>query len=415
MSDFLKESLYFDAVPTVTEVDTNATGISHANFGSAAESHDANDSTKFTGDVPGDSDVVNGLGEFHADAVLTTSAVSTAVTFVRVRIRAQRTHAGAGASTASVQARIGGVSYGADHVLSTSLAWYESDFSTDPLDSGPWSADRINGQDWGFRAAGATDDPSGTCIIDVTEFEVLVYMTDPVATPTGASGGGVAQTPEGSPGIPDGATVAVQVATLDSGSVPAVIRSFKASLGDQTTTTADVHTTTGTGTQLQPLYGAASQGVVGSSGAGNGIKGTGTISGIKLFAIIRVSKQASASITNVRFGTAMGLKSLVTPAVIQDYDQPLTDDMWQTVETALITEGAFAVPFEWGNGTNSVWSNMFGWTMNYTYSGSGTKQLEVAEAWVEVHGPTGADEGSTIRLELPVNLPPKVIEIQAPL
>jgi hypothetical protein len=255
---------------------------------------------------------------------------------------------------------------------------------------------------------------------------VEIWGQDVTATPAGAIGTGVANAVVAAGGSiiissdnRDPTAVVAQATVLDQTSGPVTVRSFKSSLNDQSAATKDIFTSPASwpngATELQALYGAGSQGIQGSSGGGNGINGTGTIGGIKLFAIVRVAKDAASTITSIRFGTGMGVKALLVTPTIRDIDQPLTDAMWEVVETAIITTGATAQPFEWGNGSLSVWSQMFGWTFNHTYSNvaSDFTQVEVAEAWVEVHGPLGSgSEGSGIEFTFALNLPPRIIPIE---
>jgi hypothetical protein len=84
--------------------------------------------------------------------------------------------------------------------------------------------------------------------------------------------------------------------------------------------------------------------------------------------------------------------------------------MFERLESVLVTVGPTAQPFEWGNGTNSVWASMFGWTLNWTLAGGGTKQMEIAEAWVEILGPVGASDTSNIELTLSIGLAPKIMQ-----
>jgi hypothetical protein len=87
----------------------------------------------------------------------------------------------------------------------------------------------------------------------------------------------------------------------------------------------------------------------------------------------------------------------------------LNDTMWEVVQTALITTGQFGNPFTWGNDVDSVWASLFGWTFNHTYSNASnpmTTQVEVAEAWIEIYGPVGA-QPVLIELSHSLGLPVK--------
>ena len=100
---------------------------------------------------------------------------------------------------------------------------------------------------------------------------------------------------------------------------------------------------------------------------------------------------ASSTMTNIRFGTTMGTKALENAATIRDYDAGLTDAQFEVLNSILITTGQFGNAFTWGNGTDSVWASLFGWTFNHTYTNAGGHtQVAVAEAWVEIYGAIGA-------------------------
>lgn len=436
MPDVLKETLYWASAQAHDQGDVNGCVPTFTTM-SLAQSHDASDTTYAqlaTSDDAGN--VINADSWAWNEAHVDTSSATGAISYVRVKIKARRaTTAGTGPVTYEWSPYINGTRRGNLIGLSTSFTWMTEDFAVDPADGLAWTPAKINAQKFGYEIRIVSSDGAyGTAgNIRVSEVELEVYgpgvqtSTPGAALVASASGspsailGPVSSAPDatsvasassGPTSVVGGVTSApasvavqsvtaygadvssqtVRVATvvtpqasmLNTSGGPITVRSFKASLSDQTTATRDIHTSTGSGTQLQPLYGAGSQGLQGLA-----IRGSGTIVGIKLFAIVRVSKQASGTISNVRFGTSMGTKSLVTPATIRDYDAGLTDDMWETVQTAIITTGSTGQPFVWGNGANSVWAQLFGWTFNYTYGGTGTKQLEVAEAWVEIHGAIG--------------------------
>jgi hypothetical protein len=442
VADVLKQTLYWNANPTET-IDSDASG-----FGTffpsitAAQSHDANDATLASLNAPDDGgSLVNGDMAARLTAALQTATASGGISFIRVKYRGKVL--GGTSAAGSLQPCINGTARGSNSSLSGTMSDYSQDFSTDPADGLAWTTTKLNAQTFGLSMAAQSSDPtfSTTAQAQVAEFSVEVWGPDavtlapasvavvsaftaaavvaglvslsctsvsPVASvsaPT-VQVGAVSVTPAAvevaleQTGFPSevlsneygDSTLYIPKATfVDLVQTPTTIRSFKSTLGDQTTATKETFNSTGSGTRLEPLYGAGSQGLVGSSGAGNGINGIDAISGIKLFALVRVSKSAASSITNIRFGTTMGTKALLVQPTIWDYDAGLTDAMWQVVETDLITTGQFGQPFTWGNGVDSIWASMFGWTFNHTYSNTAGNhtQVEVAEAWVEVQSPIG--------------------------
>lgn len=415
MADLLKGTLWWAADPTWTLVDTNGTGASFGATLLAAGAHDASDVTHQELLVTGDGVGIEGDANMYTQHAL-TACPAGGIKFVRVKCRARAVlTAGAGAIQATGQIRLSGVNYDA-LTLTGTYQDFTVDLSTDPIDGLPWTVAKVNGHTWGIYARAFTQDPGvwlTAAAVRVAEYTLEVWGEDVTAIPTGASSDAVHSEAVASQGNQDGSILAPLVMVIDGGSVPAVARSFEPFLRDQTTATKIPDTESGAGTFSVPLYGAGTQGLIGSSGAGNGINGTGAISGVKAYAIIRVSKQAAATITNVRFGTTMGVKELVTPPTIRDYDQPLTEAMWETVETDLIPTGAIGNPFTWGNGTDSVWASFFGWTMNFTSSGGGFTQVEVAEAWVEIVGPVGAGDTSAIELTLTLGMAPRIMQVQS--
>ena len=417
MADILKGTCWWASNPTWTQVDNTTIGGLTLTPLTAAGAHDASDATKLAAGCGGDGVAFEGDMNVYTSHAL-TAAPAGGIKFVRLKVRARFViTAGAGTANVSAMLRLSGLDYEAGGISAFAVTGtyqnFTMDMAVDPATGLPWTVAAFNGHTWGLNGHVVTSNFgvwATVAALEVAEYTVEVWGEDVTATVTGASSDSLATVQAALPGDRDGSLIVPLLMTLDGGSVPAVARSFKTGLNDQSTATADVYTTAGTGTETKALFGAASQGVVGSSGAGNGINGTGVIAGIKLYAIARISKQAAGTITNVRFGTAMGLQALVTPATIRDFDQPLTADMFERLESVLVTVGPTAQPFEWGNGTNSVWASMFGWTLNWTLAGVGTKQMEIAEAWVEILGPVGASDTSNIELTLSIGLAPKIMQ-----
>lgn len=404
MADVLKTTHWWNANPVFVFTDNSGAGYIEANIINAAQSHDGNDATRESLQVSGDTASLEGDTTGRAEKAITAGVVG-GIKFVRVKMRARVTRTGgSGSVSALIRPMATGVDIGAVQSVTGSFVTYTEDVLVDPTDGQPWTAARVQGHLWGVAMRVQTSDPgvfATTGFLELSEFLVEVWGEDKVGVITGASA-----TADANRSIETGGSVEVLLdqrdpsfvgtlaTNLDDTSGLVTIRSFKASLNDQSTATKDVFTSGvgAAGTQLQPLYGTASQGVQGNTGAGNGINGTGAISGMKLCALVRVSKQAAGTVSNVRFGTAMGVKALAAPgATIRDYDQPLTEAMWETVKTDLVTTGQFGQPLTWGNDVDSIWASLFGWTFNFTYGGGGIKQLEVAEAWVEVYGPVGSE------------------------
>jgi hypothetical protein len=419
VADLLKGTLWWSGNPTWTLVDNNMTGATLGATLTAAGAHDASDATHTDMTVAGDGVGIEGDAEVSGENAL-TACPAGGIKFVRLKVRARAVVAGAGSVQAIGRLLLDGIAYETAIATVLTLTGVYQDFTVDmavdPVDELPWTVAKVDGHTWGLHVRAFTQDPGvwGTSVaVRFSEYTLEVWGEDVTATVTGASSDALPSAAVASQGNQDGSILAPLVMTIDGGSVPAVARSFEPFLRDQTTATKIPDTESGAGTFSVPLYGAGTQGLIGSSGAGNGINGTGAISGVKAYAIIRVSKQAAATITNVRFGTTMGLKALVTPPTIRDYDQPLTEAMWETVETDIIPTGAVGNPFTWGNGTDSVWASFFGWTMNFTSSGGGFTQVEVAEAWVEIIGPVGAGDTSAIELTLTLGMAPRIMKVQS--
>ena len=441
----LLQTLYWSGDPTFSLDDLEGTGASESRAITAAESHDANDATYEGLAVPSDG-VNDGHAVLTAHRAVGTASASGNIEFVRIVIRGRVT--GGGGESATIYPLISGTSSGNVGLTST-YTDYSFDQATDPSDGLAWTNAKINGKTFGVTLEGFYSAGAGAATVRVPEFRVEVWGTvGQTSTPSSVSATaavGVAAAIAGlavlgpasvgcvgavsAPTVVPGGVVATAVAvsveaevvvqptkltkvsgdpTLsapqasyqDAGQEPATSRSFKSSLNDQSTLTKDSFAAawpTAGATQLQPLYGAGAQGLQGSTS----INGSGLISGVKLFAIVRCGKSGAGALSGIRFGTGMGLKTLVTQPTIRTL--PLDDTMWETVETDLITLGSFGQPFEWGNGVNSVWAQMFGWTFNHTYalpSNPSATQVDVAEAWVEIHSPVTNVEEVVLRVKL---------------
>jgi hypothetical protein len=421
VADILKGTLWWAANPTWTLVDNSISGATGTPL-TAAGAHDANDATFAELVCPGDGVSLNGDANYYTNAAL-TACPAGGIKFVRLKVRARGViTGGAGSLQAYALLRLNGVNYGTPFVTTVLTGVYQNfvlDYTTDPSDGLPWTKSKVDGHTWGMDMRGVVSDPAflTAAALRVAEYTVEVWGEDVTATVTGASTLAEGSTPLAIQGDKDGTAVVPLLMTLDGGSVPAVARSFKTGLNDQSTATKDTTSSAGPGTTLAPLYGAGSQGLVGSSGAGNGINGVGKIDGVRAYAIVRFARQGTGGapvFTNMRFGTAMGFQALEADPTIYDSDLGLSESQYQVIRSVLITTGQFGQPFTWGNGVDSVWASFFGWTLNFTITGlGGTKQVDIAEAWVEILGPIGAGDSSNIELTMSLNLAPRIIKVQS--
>lgn len=237
-------------------------------------------------------------------------------------------------------------------------------------------------------------------------------MADVTATPAGAIGRGVANAAVAQGGTivissdnRDPTAVVAQATSVDSQSALVTIRSNTSPYKDQSLATKTLLSGVGPGSGTLDFN-------LGSLDATVSVNGTGVISGVKLFAIIRPAKD-SGTFDNFRFEVG-GSKPLVPQPTV--YTLPVTSLMWQVVETALIPLGGGGQPFEWGVTGNSIFAQFANWRFkadwNVTTPGH-VAQCDVAEAWIEVHGALGSgSEGSGIEFTFALNLPPRIIPVE---
>jgi len=413
MADVLKTTNWWSSNPPAgTYFDVSGSGGGGENrLWTAAEVHDALDTTYEELRCLGDGISLDGSATIQQEQFIT--AATGGIKFLRIKARGRVVITGPSSPTGSgsFQVLIGGALV-ATQSLDSSYTSYQFDLTTDPATGLAWTAAGIAAKKFGLLLAANAENVSFSAIatLRMTEFTVEVWGQDILATATPAvSQGSAAAAPEaggalvGDKGTRDPAAVVPQAATLDATSALVTLRSGTGTYNDQDLSTATTKNNGpgGSGTDLLNLGGV--QGAT-------AINGSGLISGIKLFATVRATRNGgTGTLTNFKFGTAMGAKTLLAQPTVYDNSGGLTLAMYQTLESNLITLGAFANPFLWGNGVDSVWANLVSptWTLNYDWTGGVQVRVEIAEAWVEVHGPSGA-QPILIELTHALNLAPKV-------
>lgn len=423
MADVLKTTNWWGSNPAAfTVTDLSGSGASAENrLMTATEAHDSLDTTYEEFIVSGDGISLDGNATAAGGAILT--AATGGIAFLRVKFRARVIVTGGGATGGgSVQPLIAGTLRGTQQALTGAYVNYTQDIAVDPADGLPWTPAKVAAQSFGMllaaNAASATF--LGVATLRVAEYTVEVWGTDATGAIVGASAQGVAAFDvslggglSGDIAMRSPTDIVALASSVDNGSALVTLRSANATYRDQdvaTFTTRNAGPSGGTTEtiDLGGLLGATS------------INGSGTIGGVKLFALVRCSKNGGATMTNIRFGTGMGVQALlVAPTVNVQVGGSSASFPFVTAETALIALTPLAVPFEWGNGVNSVWSVFASpaWTLNFTWTGGGggdQARCEVAEAWVEVHGPVGS-EPTVIQLVHALNLAPLVQKLESTL
>jgi hypothetical protein len=466
MADVLKQTLFFAGNPTFSTTDFVGNGITVFRTLTAAESHDGSDATYYRFATPSD---IFGLGQGDAIAQVSRSidaaSVTGAISFIRIKARGQYVKVGGdGTVQCRWQPRINGVDRGVQQQFSSAFANFSQDFSTDPADGLAWTNAKVNAQtfgttleiitnaatvdntaegwlsEWSVELWGPSSDTSTPASVLLTASssaptQVLglvvsapqsVPLALALSNPTLVLGAVVTPAESVPMGMEvstlpgsfsktgfDASTVTPQASFVDTANFPGTVRSANSTYGDQNLGTANTfnHGPGGSGTDLKDLGGV--QGSV-------AINGEGIIAGIKLFCTVRASRNTpSGTLNNFKFGTAMGLKAVLAQPTVFDNSLGLTPDMFQTLQTALIPTGPFGNAFTWGNGVDSVWAALAAptWTLNYDWAGGAIQvRVEIAEAWIEVHGPVGnpQDEvvlrqrmgNSVLRQSFPGNITP---------
>lgn len=437
MPDVLKQTLYWSGNPSFSLTDDTAGACppSQIRAITAAESHDSSDATYFRANASGNGVDTNPAFGANVSRAIDTASASGALSFVRVKIRAQMTGTGDVDNTGTVVPRINGTNRGGAASLTGSYVTNQWDFTTDPADSLAWTNAKVNAQTWGVDLTASVNDTDFICNGDLRLSEFVVELWGPDAltlSPTAAGVSVAGVTPSlvpnavalfaGAPAtvvgggtdptlVPVSVTLALEAASIatlvldeailegernpdalvaqaafvDSEQTNRTVRSGLATYSDQNLATMTTHTSAGNLLKdLGGLQGSAA------------INGTGVISGVKVYALVRAT-QNGGSVTTMRFGTTMGVKSLVTPVTVYATATP-DDSMWSLAESVLITTGPFGQPFEWGTGIHSVYAAFVSpsWTFNAAIAG--TARLDIAEAWVEVIGPVGS-QPDTVELK----------------
>lgn len=438
MADVLKQTLYWNANPSSTVNDLSGSGsASQARAITAAESHDASDTTYARLQANGDLGSLEGEAENLLAAALQTASVSGAISFLRIIYRGKVSAVGGGTATGTLQPRINGTNRGSANGLGASFANYQQDFAVDPADSNPWTNAKVNAQSFGVREYTLTSDPGvyGTGgRVDMSEFKVELWGPDvQVSTPASVGAAGLACvaavvigavlsscTSVSAPVVTNDATgtaglrvispasvaapckasidvgdeafgrsapwdptaVVPLAATADGSGSPVTLRANTGNLSDQNlgTFNSDADGFGVPGTPTGTLH-VSTTGVANSS-----IDGSGAISGVVFFAFMRGRKDADASFSNWRLcGQAVSAPNVgnTTP--------PYAD--FSLVQTGLITVDGGGLPWDWSTIYAKLAALGVGASVDYAFAGGHefdqSVQLDVAEIWVEVHGPVG--------------------------
>lgn len=428
MADVLKQSLFWSGNPAFTVTDVGGTGGGETRTITAAESHDAVDSTYYGLSVGGDGLGSNGDLTATVSRAIQTAAAAGVISFLRIGVRARVT--GNGGESATFQPRINGTDRGTLTGLSSTFTLYTQDFTTDPADALAWTNAKVNAQTFGlaledfyndaFTPGGANlrvaeysielwgpnaviEAPASTVLtavvgaaVGVVGLVVAVCTSVEATAVVGAAAnvlGGLVEAPN-SVGMEmtaagvfadqgyDPTTLVAKPAIVDGGSAPVVsIRSNTSPYYDQSTATKVLSSSPGTwpnsGTLTFNLGGIAN----------TSVDGTGAITGVKCFAMIRPRKNTNAVLNNFRFVVQTD-NGVLSPQPTVGAMLPAVVD-YVTVESPLFTTiGGSAITWATIMG---LWAN---WALKADYSVGGAfagefAQVEVAEAWVEVFGPLG--------------------------
>lgn len=155
---------------TVDQISGTVTDTANTVAGTKDGSDATIDQVTFAGDgfvvAQGSDKVV-----YTIDALTSTAPI----TKVRVRLRAKRLAVVPAPSSNDLSPCLGTSSIGTAVNPTTSWAWYEFDFTTDPRDSGAWTAAKIASAKWGFCWIGQTGDEFTTLDGLVSEIQIVVY------------------------------------------------------------------------------------------------------------------------------------------------------------------------------------------------------------------------------------------------
>jgi hypothetical protein len=125
------------------------------------------------------------------------------------------------------------------------------------------------------------------------------------------------------------------------------------------------------------------------------LDGVGVIAGVKVYARLRARKDANAVLNNFR----LQFSGINYPVVAQPTVYPMLPaaGYYETIATALIPLTSNGVPFEWGQGANSIFTQAtMGFRLLADYSVGGAfagefAQVECADGWLEVYGFNGSE------------------------
>lgn len=434
----LLQTLYWNANPSSTVTDISGSGVaSQSRAITAAESHDASDATYARLNAGGDSGSLEGEATNDLDAALQTASAVGVIDFVRIKMRGKVSSVGGGTASGTLQPRINGTLRGSPQTLSGAFAnMPDQDFATDPADGLAWTNAKLNAQSFGLQEYVITSDPGvfGTQgRADASEFSVEVWGTaTQTSTPAsvgmaaavgaavvavvascvsvnapvvannavGAPTGSVVSTPDSveSRCIPgayvdllapvsrrDPSEVVPHAAFADTVTSPVTLRSNTSPLGDENLSTFASQSTPGTSWPVNTTLTVNAGGFAVSA-----IEGSGTISGVKLFAFARVKADAHAVVSNARFRTSNGGDHALTSAPpVGSYASPPNMAL---VQTGLLTTYDGTNPWTWADVHPQLVGTMFKVDVSIggAYIGE-FAQLEVAEIWAEVHGPLGTE------------------------
>lgn len=442
MADVLKQTLYWSGNPAFTLVDNSAGACppTEARAITAAESHDANDATYESVIASGDGVEFDPDYEAHVSRAIDTASVTGTISFIRMRARARFIGNGDTSNVGSWQPRINGTDRGSSAGLTGSFADYSQDFTTDPADSNPWTNAKLNAQTFGLhlRAAIVDTDHINSADIRLSEFSVEVWGPDvQTMTPAGATvalavsagalvAGLVAVSCDPAPvnttptaptlvpgpvalaldsagvdslgldeawvlGIRDPLTPVDVDAFVDAGPTPVrIVRSDTAPFDDGNDATKTLLSSPGTwpnsGTMLFDFHGTQGE---------TSLDGTGPIAGVKLYVRVRARKDPNAVLNNFRPSFSGLTKAFVAQPTV--YPMAPASAFYETLATDLIPLTSNGVPFEWGQGTNSIFTQaVLGWVLSVDYSVGGAftgefAQVECSDAWLEVYAPQGSE------------------------
>lgn len=429
----LLQTLYWSANPTFALTDNSGSGATETRAITAAESHDALDTTYEGLTAPGDGLSLDGNADLRASRSLDTASAVGTIDFIRVIIKGRATKTGSGSAVGAVIPRLNGVDRGSSQTLTTSFVAYSQDFTIDPADAAAWTNAKLNAQTFGLSIHADSTDAAflTSSLVRMSEYSVEVWGTA-VQTSTPASTAlsalvGAAIAVAGAVSIsctsvdiptsvgtatpvaglrvvtPDSvacvATVSPDVtsavarpapdsmvpmeAFVDGGNTPVTLRSNTAPFYDQNTGTATSVSTPAS----WPNSGTRDILVGGFAPAA--IAGAGAIGGVKFYAIARIRKDTNVTVSNARVRIAGSYDAPFTSMPPTAGYSPLA--AYGTVETAMITTSDGSTPWDWATIYAALLSTRVGMDASAPSPAAIGQfaQLDLAEVWCEVLGPVG--------------------------